>query len=277
MQAQESLFCCPVCGGALCRDRQALVCAAGHSFDAAAQGYVNLLPANHRHSQAPGDDKGMVAARRAFLDAGWYAPFAAALSELACGCCAGVKAPVLLDAGCGEGYYTARLTAALGAGARVAAFDISKNAVRSAAGRYKGIEFAVASSFAMPLAAAAVDCAVNVFSPMAPAEFARVLRPGAALIYAVPSARHLFGLKKILYEQPYENAVEDVAYPGFALSRRVPVRGSITLNDAGMIAALFAMTPYYWKTPRGGAERLAAQTSLTTEIGFDFLVYLREG
>ena len=33
------------------------------------------------------------------------------------------------------------------------------------------------------------------------------------------------------------------------------------------------MTPYYWKTPRDGAARLAALPELTTEIAFRFLVF----
>ena len=39
------------------------------------------------------------------------------------------------------------------------------------------------------------------------------------------------------------------------------------------LKALFAMTPYYWKTPRGGAERLAALSQLETDISFRFLVF----
>jgi 23S rRNA (guanine745-N1)-methyltransferase len=33
------------------------------------------------------------------------------------------------------------------------------------------------------------------------------------------------------------------------------------------------MTPYYWKTPKAGAERLAQLDTLTTEIAFDIHVY----
>ena len=38
------------------------------------------------------------------------------------------------------------------------------------------------------------------------------------------------------------------------------------------IHALFQMTPYYWKTPRAGAERLAALTALDVTISFDIHV-----
>lgn len=94
------------------------------------------------------------------------------------------------------------------------------------------------------------------------------------LLYAVPGPRHLYGLKEVLYDSPCENPVSDVAYKGFSLERRVPVRGCITVRGE-QIGQLFQMTPYYWKTPRDGAQRLAARTELTTEIGFDFLVYRR--
>ena len=63
-----SVFCCPVCGAALTREVRTLRCPAGHSYDLAKEGYVNLLPANYRHSASPGDDREMVAARTRFLD-----------------------------------------------------------------------------------------------------------------------------------------------------------------------------------------------------------------
>ena len=45
--------------------------------------------------------------------------------------------------------------------------------------------------------------------------------------------------------------------------------------EGDQIRNLFAMTPYFWKTPHVGALRLAAKQSLTTEIGFRFLAYRR--
>ena len=44
-------------------------------------------------------------------------------------------------------------------------------------------------------------------------------------------------------------------------------------TTAAQLEALFAMTPYYWKTPRDGAARLAALPQLTTTIAFRFLVF----
>ena len=54
------------------------------------------------------------------------------------------------------------------------------------------------------------------------------------------------------------------------------VRAALESVPAGQLEALFAMTPYYWKTPRDGAARLAALPELTTDIAFRFLVFEKE-
>lgn len=130
----------------------------------------------------------------------------------------------------------------------------------------------VASSFHQPVRTGWADVLLNCFSPFAQEEFLRVLRPGGRLIYAVPGAEHLFQMKAVLYKKPYKNPVQEVAYPGFEAIGEREVSGSITV-PAGQLEALFAMTPYYWKTPRDGAARLAALPELTTDISFRFLVF----
>ena len=229
-------------------------------------------------TKAPGDSKEMVAARRAFLNAGYYGIFGQALGELclAHGVPAAPDAPLhLLDAGCGEGWYDRCIAQALaekGRRVQLAGFDIAKPAVRLAAKALPAAKYAVASSFAQPVRTGWADLLLNIFSPMAEAEFARMLRPGGHLVYAVPTARHLFGLKEVLYERPYENEVRQTEYDGFTFVKAVESEAVLTLEGQA-VQDLFAMTPYYWNTPANGAARLAACGSLTTEIGFRFLVY----
>ena len=272
------LFRCPVCRSPLRDCGNSVVCPNRHSFDRAAEGYYHLLPSNKMHAKLPGDSKEMVAARRDFLNAGYYRLFSDGINRAAAKVLSDVKAPVILDAGCGEGYYTARLKQALSEqhnDARIAGFDISKAAVRAAAKRDKEISFAVASIFDIPVADGCCDLVLNVFAPIVPAEFARVLPADGVLLIAVPSERHLFGLKEILYESPYENERTDTEYEGFDFLERIPLRGRITMTDPVQITNLFSMTPYYWKTPQAGCERLRQATRLETEIGFDLLLYRR--
>ena len=279
MERTNTIFTCPVCGACLVRGNRAYRCPAGHSYDIAAEGYVHLLPPNRMHSKTPGDTKQMVRARREFLDAGHYQPFSDCLNRLAGEALSTLKSPVILDAGCGEGYYTGRLyreIAAQGVSPEAFGFDISKFAVKSAAKHCPGIGFAVASCFAIPIGTAAVDCLLDVFAPLVPEEFARVLKPGGTMILAVPSAKHLWGLKEILYDKPYQNEEKMTEYAGFSFVKRVPVRDRLVLESTEMIQNLFAMTPYYWKTPVEGSLRLQKMERLETEIGFDFLVYRRE-
>jgi len=273
-----SQFCCPLCGGALAETQTGLQCPGGHCFDRAREGYVNLLPANRKHSKAPGDDNGMVAARRAFLEKGWYQPLREALEALAVELTG--PAPVVLDAGCGEGYYTGGVRDALldaGKSPRVAGIDISKAALRKAGKRYPGIGFAVASAYRLPVADGSVELLLNVFSPLAIEEFRRVLRPGGIYLYVVPGAKHLWELKEALYERPYPNEEKETPYEGFSYERIVPVSYTVRLPGQEDIHALFQMTPYYWKTPREGVERLAAVSRMDCRIDFRVHVFRRRG
>ena len=70
----------------------------------------------------------------------------------------------------------------------------------------------------------------------------------------------------------YENEVRQTEYDGFTFVKAVESEAVLTLEGQA-VQDLFAMTPYYWNTPANGAARLAACGSLTTEIGFRFLVY----
>ena len=268
----DFLFVCPICGAALTREAARYACPAGHSFDVAKEGYVNLLPANRQHSKAPGDDKDMTAARTRFLEGGWYGPLREKLCELV-GCDL-PEGGSLLDAGCGEGWYTAALAGvATDKGGKAAGVDLSKPAVKRAARRCPVAEIAVASVYHLPLADGSVHLLVDCFSPLAAQEFYRVLSPGGKFLYVVPGPRHLWELKEILYPTPYENEEKVEEYPGFVLEEVVPVETSFTLTDPQDIQALYHMTPYTWKTPKEGAARLAGVEELTVTAQFRIHVY----
>ena len=270
-----SLLCCPLCAAPLEQRTRTYTCPRGHSFDRAREGYVHLLPANRKHAREPGDDKAMAAARSRFLEGGWYAPLREALCRLAL--TKAPASPVLLDAGCGEGYYTqgvAETLRASGGALRAAGVDLSRPSLRRAARRAPEVEFAAASVYHLPVADASVDLLLDCFSPLALEEFCRVLRPGGVFLYVVPGARHLWELKEVLYDRPYLNREEEVPYPGFRYVEVVPVEGRMDLDRAAL-GDLFAMTPYRWKTPRAGAARLEALEGLGVTAAFRVHVFRR--
>ena len=273
------IFTCPKCRQILTKTDSVFMCPDGHSYDRAKEGYVHLLPVQKMHSKVPGDTKEMIAARRNFLESGGYEAFREKLAELTLEAVGENDAPVILDAGCGEGYYLRGAAEKLkesGKTPELYGFDISKFAVKAASKWQKDGDFAVASIFDIPVQDESVDCLLNVFAPMVEGEFARVLKPGGVMIFAVPGVRHLFGLKEILYENPYENEYKETDYVGFTFEKRVSVSGELHLTDPAQIQNLFAMTPYYWKTPVEGSRALAAAEELRTEIEFHFLVYRKE-
>lgn len=262
----KNLFCCPVCESNLLREEKSYRCQNGHVFDIAKEGYVNLLPSN-KANKIHGDDKAMVSSRTRFLEGGYYEPLKDALCSLVKK--TEVSSPVLVDSGCGEGYYTSSLcenaTVTVG-------IDLSKDAIKHASKKCKKAMFAVASAYKLPLENECCDIVVNCFSPMSDREFFRILRPGGYLFYVVPAARHLWELKSILYDTPYENEEKVEMYDGFELCEILPVSTSFTLTNSEDILSLFNMTPYTWKTPRDGIERLKKLDSLS--VGAEFRIHV---
>lgn len=158
-------FSCPLCHAPLTYSDKRYTCPQGHQFDQAKEGYVNLLPVQHKRSRDPGDSAEMMRARRAFLDAGHYLPLretvAQRLNDIL-----PASATAMLDIGCGEGYYTARFAeVAREKGAQTFGLDVSKVAIRAAARRYTDVTFCVASSHRLPFDDASMDAVIRIYAP----------------------------------------------------------------------------------------------------------------
>ncbi|MBB1515792.1 methyltransferase domain-containing protein [Tessaracoccus sp. MC1679] len=173
---------CPHCALPLARTDQTLRCQAGHSFDIARQGYVNLLG---RAAPRNADTPSMLEARARFLGAGHYAPLAEAVAAQVSG------AARIAEVGAGTGYYLSRALDA-NPSAEGLATDVSAAAARRAAKAHPRASSIVADTWAgLPLRDGAVDTLLCVFAPRNPAEFTRVLAPGGRLVVAVPTPAHL--------------------------------------------------------------------------------------
>lgn len=249
---------CPLCGQILTTEEHRMLCPRGHSFDIARQGYVNLLPVNHKHSLHPGDTKEQVAARRSFLDGGYYAPIAQAVREAAREFCP--QAQNILDVGCGEGYYSAQVATGF-PGAELYGLDISKDAVRLASGRYKGGHWLCGTAAKLPFDGG-FDLVLSLFALTIPQEFLRVMQADGIFIQVLAAENHLLGLKEVIYPElllKEKDSVPDL--PGFRRLDSRSLRFSFTV-EGQQIENLLSMTPHFWRISKDGAQRLQQLTRL---------------
>lgn len=255
------MLTCPLCQAPLGAVENGVACPANHRFDRARQGYLNLLPVQHKNSRDPGDNQAMVEARRRFLEAGHYAPLAARLAELAA-----QQSPARwLDIGCGEGYYTAQLAGALPE-AEGYALDISREAVKRACKRAPQLEWLVASMARVPLADSSCDLLASVFSPLDWHEARRLLAPGGGLLRMGPTREHLWELRGLLYDEirDYDDEKHLSLIPeGMRLAHSETLTYRMRLDDPQARADLLAMTPHGW---RASAERRAAVVDAPLEV-----------
>ncbi len=259
---------CPICAQPMALHDRTYRCGSNHSFDMARQGYVNLLTVQQKHSLNPGDTRQQVLSRRAFLEAGHYAPIAQAVIYTAKAL--GASGPIL-DAGCGEGYYSARVSAALGA--ELTGLDISKEAVRCAAAKYKDAQWLCGTAAHIPVADGSVGMLMSLFAVTLPEEFARVLRSDGLFFQVLAAEDHLLGLKSVIYPELKHRQKDSVPdLPGFRLVQSVPIRFVFTV-EGEQVQNLFSMTPHVFRIGKEGARRLAQTQRLTDTASCVLNVY----
>jgi 23S rRNA (guanine745-N1)-methyltransferase len=197
MPSADLPLVCPVCSLPLVHlaadnAQPRLACPSGHHFDAARQGYFNLLVGKGTSFEP--DSAAMVSARVNFLGSGHYRRLA---EEVASAVVPHLpeEGAVVLDSGTGTGHYLREiLDTAAAQGRRVAGIglDISKFALRRAARlnpEALNLVWDIWQPF--PVASSSVDAVTVVFAPRNPAEFARVLRPNGILAVVTPRSGHL--------------------------------------------------------------------------------------
>lgn len=264
---------CPLDGLPLRLEGTSWRCDASHSFDVASQGYVNLLPVQNKRSLQPGDSKEMVAARKAFLEEGYFEPIAKELQRIIfehatapCAC---------LDAGCGEGYYVRYLASCTPFPCTFVGLDISKWAVRAAAVQSKNIRWLVASNAQLPLAHGCFDWVLSLFGFPVFESFAKVLKPQGSVLVVNALAGHLSELKAVIYPSIKEKHLGNRELPqGFTLARTHTLNYKVMLPTQEAIATLLAMTPHQYRAPAWGLERAKALKELEVTVEVEFSRYV---
>jgi 23S rRNA (guanine745-N1)-methyltransferase len=223
------------CGATLERGRGVFACASGHAFDVARSGYVNLLQPQHRRSATPGDSREAVLARKRLADAGFDEELRdAALDWLVERALPGSRpaAARLAEVGSGAGTLLARLAHALPLEAY--GVDLASFAARTAAVDFPHVTWIVDNADRrLCFGDESLDALLTIKAPKNPAEFARVLAPGAQLLVGVPGVDDLVELRTAtasggLRRDPAERALAALT-GAFTLLRRVEVRSTVRL------------------------------------------------
>ena len=211
----------------LSRDQQRIVCPRGHSFDIARSGYINLLQPQERRAKHPGDTAEVIRARRRLHDRGFTEHLRLAIGEAV----RATPADVVLDAGCGDGFYLGTLQRDTGCDAH--GIDISIPAVDAAARRYPACEWVVANADrAVPYPDRSFSIVLSITARMNPAEFRRVLRYDGRLLVAIPAADDLIELRGSSRDRVAQTIDRFAA--GFTLVNQQRVSNCADLDAAGV-------------------------------------------
>lgn len=254
MNPISHVIACPVCGQSLAVEEKRWLCPAGHSFDQARQGYLNLLVAQHKKSKAPGDSLEMVNARQRLLDSRLYQPISDMLNQWVSDIALDKKGPLhIADIGCGEGYYTERLERILSdhqVPHQLYGVDVSKDALRRAAKRSKSIHWLVASGGQPPFLPEQLDMIVSLFTNLMPQGFAKVLKSQAPVILINTGANHLMELRQLIYENVKTTVLDPsvtMEAQGYQLHDEHRLTFTTRLSNQEQIIDLLKMTPHWWR------------------------------
>jgi len=264
-------YLCPLCQQILTFADKSFRCINNHTFDQAKEGYVNLLPVQHKHSKDPGDNKAMVNARRAFLDQSFYQPLATKLIQLYQQF-ANTNLP-LLDAGCGEGFYTHQHKNDHN---KVYGVDIAKNAIQLAAKRYKQCFFSVGTLSQLPFKSEFFAWIVSIYAPIIETEFSRVLKKSGYLITVTPAENHLFELKTLIYHQAKKHNIEKQAIKNLTLVTEQRLSYTMEFTRSEDLINLLAMTPFAFKTTTDLLSDLKTRQGFTCQADFMIRVYQKK-
>lgn len=268
---------CPICHQPLNLQGRSLRCEQNHAFDLAREGYVNLMT-GHKRPKIQGDDKVMLAARRRFLGKGYYQPLSDAINNIAL-----ARLPeqngVILDIGCGEGYYSGQLQPHLPTGTCTFGLDFAKDAARLAAKRYPASRFVVSDvNGRLPFTDQSIHILLNIFAPRNSAEFARIAAPGGLLLIVIPGRNHLRQLRDELDLLDIETDKQPRIVAQMVGLFNLQETQSVTLNlDLAQpdLTDLVQMTPNYWHMTPHKQAQLQELLHFQTSVHFQILTFTK--
>ena len=240
--ASATAFACPICQENLTLVESSLKCSNRHSFDLAKFGYVNLAP---QIKQSANYDKENFQNRQQILEAGFYQAILEGISDLLA---TNPSAKIVLDIGCGEGFYSRKLQESH-SDKTFYAFDISKDSVQIATKSEPNwaVNWFVGDLARLPIEDASMDILLDIFSPANYGEFRRVLSKDGILIKVIPTENHLKEIRQMvqgqLTKKDYSNQdIREHFQEHFSIQSR-QIASLTKPISAEQRQALLAMTP----------------------------------
>ena len=252
---------CPVCKLPLSVHESGLRCDNSHTYDIARKGYVHL---HHKTVQSE-YDRALFDARRIILESGFYDPVRKALQDVL----RSLNPHTVLDAGCGEGYYTHTLAADI-PDCLFIGVDLSKDAVVSAAGRSALALYCVGDLNNLPFQDSTFDAILNILSPASYTSFERVLKKQGRLIKMMPGREYLQEIRERLpnAKSEYDDTkVPDYLKEHMHVESMDRIRYTVALTPT-LYHHFLSMTPMTQRMPI--IDRTALEANIPDEITIDF-------
>ena len=271
------IIICPNCKTLLHQFEKTMRCENGHSFDISKEGYINLLLANQKKKNNPGDNKLMANAREAFLSTGKYDflldAIETTINSFDMFSASSNKAIHLLDVGCGTGYYTRKLFAQNNI--EKIGIDISKIGIAKAALKDKDSTYIVGSAFNLPIEDESINLLINIFAPTLLEEIKRVIKPEGYFIKVIPTGDHMKEVAELVYETfiPHQSSIQEniESHSEFRILNVENLTKVIFLSGQDLLNFI-SMTPYLYKFKE---DQLVLLEELSVTLSFEIIICVK--
>ena len=179
---QEEIYLCPKCLSESHIEGISLVCHENHRYDFSKKGYIHLIN-NYKPTKYSED---LFKARSEVFSNSFYENVLKNIQNLI----EKYAKDVVLDIGCGEGYYIKKLKTVFPE-KYFYGLDNSKDAIELAVKEDKLNPYMVANLANLPFKDGSVSCILNILTPANYEEFFRVLGDDGYLIKIIPNTNYV--------------------------------------------------------------------------------------
>ena len=231
----------------------------------------------------------MVQARREVFDQGIFNPLADTISNLVAKLSEKVfnnlqkpkqmNGSMILDAGCGEGFYTASIakeTRELPCS--ITGIDISKWAIMAASKRYKNIPWAVANNKKLPVAKGDIEILTSIFGFETWQAWQEVQTLGQKVVRVKAAQTHLIELKSIIYKKIKQNINQQQNKEplGYKLTDHQTFSYLTPQITTDVIKNILIMTPHGHRINQDAWKEVELLDSLALTIAVEISVFERQ-